>query len=124
MLQPRLSKRDHDSWIREKRLEAYAELCGEFLALGKGNPQDWDITEARARAATAILVASDSRLHQDVEDLLHDIHIFNDMLVEAAHAEDEFDGNKIRATAKQYGIKVNDTATSVIDRLRKEITSA
>lgn len=85
-LQRMIRSAERVSWLRDKRLEAYSELCAELLSLGKNSDLRNDAFEGYALATEAILLTDDDTLAEEIE--LFFTHLSN-LFSEAAKPEND-----------------------------------
>src|SRR4030065_1448526 len=66
-LQRMIRNAERASWLREKRLKAYSELCTELISLGRNSDLRNDAFEGYVLATEAILLTDDDTLAEEIE---------------------------------------------------------
>lgn len=97
VLQPRQEEAQHRNWLKDKRLEAFAEAAKEMLSFGLHEGKTRSPFQSYGAVAKALILIDDDPLVKRIDDFLVDIDRMN-QLTDSTSKDDNTEGEKLYLT--------------------------
>ncbi|ADW18545.1 hypothetical protein Despr_2404 [Desulfobulbus propionicus DSM 2032] len=113
LLQRRIEKAEQRTWLREKRLESFAEVIKEFLSFGLHASKTRTGFQSYGLISKALLLIDDDKLVDRIDQFVVNMDHMNS-LTDSKNAEDKIKGEQLYITLTEESREITKILRGII----------